>query len=43
VRRKNDGVWYDLAMRDDDTVHYFYGVTDSGLNDNWLALIEKAQ
>ncbi|MBK8901926.1 MAG: putative DNA binding domain-containing protein [Anaerolineaceae bacterium] len=43
VRRKNDNVWYDLAMRDGDTVHYFYGVTDSGLNDNWLALIEKAQ
>lgn len=43
IRRKNDSVWYDLAMRDGDTIHYFYGVTDSGLNDNWLALIEKAQ
>ncbi|MEZ4590278.1 MAG: putative DNA binding domain-containing protein [Chloroflexota bacterium] len=43
VRKKNDNVWYDLAMREGDTIHYFYGVTDSGLNDNWLALIEKAQ
>ena len=43
VRKKDDNVWYDLAMREDDTIHYFYGVTDSGLNDNWLALIEKAQ
>ncbi|MCA9917266.1 MAG: putative DNA binding domain-containing protein [Anaerolineales bacterium] len=43
VRKKNDNVWYDLAMREGDTLHYFYGVTDSGLNDNWLSLIEKAQ
>ncbi len=43
VRKKNDNVWYDLAMRENGTVHFFYGVTDSGLNDNWLSLIEKAQ
>ncbi|WP_420627846.1 RNA-binding domain-containing protein [Candidatus Leptofilum sp.] len=43
VRKKNDNVWYDLAMRDGETIHYFYGVTDSGLNENWLSLIEKAQ
>ena len=43
VRKKNDNVWYDLAMRDNDTVHFFYGVTDSGLDENWLSLIEKAQ
>jgi hypothetical protein len=42
IRKKNDNVWYDLAMRENDTVHFFYGVTDSGLNDNWLSLIEKA-
>ncbi|GJM39944.1 MAG: hypothetical protein DHS20C20_02260 [Ardenticatenaceae bacterium] len=42
VRKKNDNVWYDLAMKDDDdSVHYFFGVTDSGLNDNWLSIIEK--
>jgi hypothetical protein len=29
-------------MWESGTVHYFYGVTDSGLNDNWLSLIEKA-
>ncbi len=43
VRKKNDNVWYDLAMRENDTIHFYYGVTDSGLNDNWLSLIEKAQ
>ena len=43
VRKKNDNVWYDLAMRDSDDIHYFYGVTDSGLNENWLSLVEKAQ
>jgi hypothetical protein len=43
VRKKNDNIWYDLAMRENDTLHFFYGVTDSGLNENWLSLIEKAQ
>ncbi len=42
IRKKNDNVWYDLAMREGDKIHFFYGVTDSGLNDNWLSLIEKA-
>lgn len=42
IRKKNDNVWYDLAMRENDTIHFFYGVTDSGLNDKWLSLIEKA-
>lgn len=43
VRKKNDNIWYDLAMRENDTIHFYYGVTDSGLNENWLSLIEKAQ
>lgn len=43
VRKKNDNIWYDLAMKEGDTIHYYYGVTDSGLNDQWLSLIEKAQ
>jgi hypothetical protein len=42
IRKKNDNVWYDLAMREGEIIHYFFGVTDSGLNENWLALIEKA-
>jgi hypothetical protein len=30
-------------MRDaDKKVHFYYGVTDSGLNDAWMDLIEKA-
>jgi hypothetical protein len=41
MRQKDDNVWYDLALREGDTIHYYYGVTDSGLNDAWLALIEK--
>jgi len=40
-RKKHDNVWYDLAMRDNGDIHYYYGVTDSGLNDDWLALIQK--
>lgn len=40
-REKDDNVWYDLALRAGDTVHYYYGVTDSGLNDAWLPLIEQ--
>ncbi len=39
-RRKDNYVWYDLAMRDNDGLHYYYGVTDSGLNDEWLELVE---
>jgi hypothetical protein len=39
--RKKDGhTWYDLAMRDNGDVRIYYGVTDSGLNDDWLSLIE---
>lgn len=40
-RRKDDHVWYDLAQREDDGLHIYYGVTDSGLNDAWLALVEQ--
>ncbi|GMQ77656.1 MAG: hypothetical protein BMS9Abin02_0144 [Anaerolineae bacterium] len=42
-RRRDNYVWYDLAMRDDDGIHVFYGVTDSGLNDRWLALVTNAE
>ncbi len=42
TRKKNDNVWYDLAMREGNTIHFFYGVTDSGLNEAWLRLIQKA-
>lgn len=38
-RQKQDNVWYDLALRDGDTIHVYYGVTDSGLNEDWLALV----
>ncbi len=40
-RKKHDSVWYDLAMRDNGDIHIYYGVTDSGLNDDWLALVQK--
>ncbi len=39
VRKKGDNVWYDLALRDENDIHLYFGVTDSGLNDDWLALI----
>jgi hypothetical protein len=38
-RDKGDNTWYDLALRDGDTIHIYFGVTDSGLNDDWLALV----
>ncbi len=40
-RRRDKHVWYDLAMKDKLGVHYYYGVTDSGLNDEWMELVEK--
>jgi len=39
-RQKDDNVWYDLAMRDDDkNVHIYFGVTDSGLGEEWLPIV----
>ena len=40
-RQKHDNVWYDLAMRKNGDIHFYYGVTDSGLNDEWMKLIEE--
>ncbi len=40
-RKKADNVWYDLAVRDNGDIHIYYGVTDSGLNDEWLKLIQE--
>jgi hypothetical protein len=42
VRRKDDHTWYDLALRDDDGLHIYYGVTDSGLNEQWQTMVEQA-
>jgi PHP family Zn ribbon phosphoesterase len=38
-RTKGDNIWYDLALREGKQIHVYYGVTDSGLNDEWLALV----
>jgi len=38
-RKKGDNVWYDLALRVESQVHVYYGVTDSGMNSEWLALV----
>jgi hypothetical protein len=40
-RKRDEHVWYDLALRDAATVHVYYGVTDSGLNDDWLKLVQQ--
>jgi hypothetical protein len=40
-RQKGDQTWYDLALRDGDRVHVFYGVTDGGLSDAWHSLVEE--
>jgi hypothetical protein len=41
-RRRDNYVWYDLAMRDQDGIHVYYGVTDSGLDEAWQPLVEQA-
>ena len=41
VRRKDDHTWYDLALRDDNGLHIYYGVTDSGLNERWQTLVDQ--
>lgn len=38
-RKKGDNVWYDLALRDENQIHVYYGVTDSGMNNEWLTLV----
>ena len=40
-RPKGNSTLYDLAVRADDGVHVYYGVTDSGLSEEWLALVEE--
>lgn len=40
-RQKYDDTWYDLALRENGDIHFYYGVTDSGLNDEWMKLIEE--
>ncbi len=42
-RRRDNYVWYDLAMRDDQGIHIFYGVNDSGLNDQWLDIVAESE
>ncbi len=39
TRKKGGQTWYDLALRDGQETHIYYGVTDSGLNDEWMALL----
>jgi hypothetical protein len=39
ARKKGGQTWYDLALRYGDDIHIYYGVTDSGLNDEWMALL----
>lgn len=41
ARHKGSNSLYDLALRDKDGVHVYYGVNDDGLNDAWLALVES--
>ncbi len=41
-RQKGNVNLYDLAVREGDRVHLYYGVTDGGLSDAMLALIGEA-
>ena len=40
-RRRNNHVWYDLAMKDSEGIRVYFGVTDSGLNEDWMNLVEQ--
>jgi len=40
-RPKGNSTLYDLVVRDDEGIHVYYGVTDSGLSEEWLALVEE--
>jgi hypothetical protein len=40
-RQKGNMTLYDLAVREGDRVHIYYGVTDSGLSESMLALIDE--
>ncbi len=41
-RQKSNMTLYDLAVREGNQVHIYYGVTDSGLSDGMLALVGDA-
>jgi hypothetical protein len=41
-RQKGNMTLYDLAVREGDRVHIYYGVTDSGLSDAMVALIDES-
>lgn len=40
-RQRDDNSWYDLALRQNGNIHIYYGVTDSGLNEDWMSLISQ--
>ena len=40
-RQKSNMTLYDLAVREGDRVHIYYGVTESGLSDALLALVNE--
>lgn len=43
-RKKDQYVWYDLAMRENGgDIRFYYGVTDSGMNELWMKLVEQSQ
>jgi hypothetical protein len=42
VRKKHEHTWYDLALRDGQNIHVYFGVTDSGLNDEWVELVDAS-
>lgn len=42
-RQRDEHIWYDLALQDEGKTHFYFGVTDSGLNDDWLRLIEQVE
>jgi hypothetical protein len=40
-RTKDTYTWYDLAFREGGNIHFYYGVTDNGLSEEWLPLLDQ--
>jgi hypothetical protein len=44
VQKQRNGTYrYDLAYRENGTMHVFYGVTETGMPEEWKNVVEQAQ
>jgi len=40
IENRAGKVRYDLALREDETIRVFYGVTEDGMDGRWAAFIQ---